>query len=177
MNNFNKIFKMIFEENGIKIIFTPSGSKKFNFSSFPPFEYNGVSVFQSSFHDDLNHVLNQLNIRTNKKYTLNDIFIIIKRGINEFKNQLKYKKFRNKQSFNIISKSYPEIKVACAIEINDIKNELIYLDFKDDNKLYHNDYFCFIYTVLLSYMHKKPLDYEIFVEENVNKEEINLFVE
>lgn len=95
---------------------------------------------------------------------MNDIFIIVKRGIDEYLKQSKNIKFNTKQSFNIILKSYKDIKVACAIEKNDIKSNLIFLEKDEDNKLYHNDYFCFIYTILESSMKKHSIDKELIVE-------------
>jgi hypothetical protein len=168
MNNLkNEYLKIIFEENGIKILCLPSEIKKFNFKSFTPFEYHSVSIFQSAMHEDINHVLNQLNKRMKYDYTIDDIFLIVKRGIDEFLKLNKTNKFNSKQSFNIISKSYPDIKIACAIERNLIKNDLIYLNPNEDNTLYHNEYFCFIYTVLQSSMKKHIIDKNLFVE-NVN---------
>jgi hypothetical protein len=169
MNSFeNEYLKIINEANNFKVIYLPSEIKKFNFKSFTPFEYKGVSIFQSSMRDDINHVIERLNERTNNTYTLNDIFVIVKRGIDEFLNLVKTQKFNSKQSFNIISKSYPNIKVICAIEKNLIKNELIYLNEADDHPLFYNDYFCFIYTILLSSMKKHDIDKNLFVEANEN---------
>lgn len=118
--------------------------------------------------DDINHVIERLNERSKNAYTLNDIFLIVKRGIDEFLKLVKTQKFNSKQSFNIISKSYSNIKVVCAIEKNLIKNELIYLNESDDHPLYHNDYFCFIYTILSSSMEKHDIDKNLFVESNEN---------
>ena len=177
MNKFEKEYlKIINEDNGLKILCLPSEIKKFNFKSFEPFEDHGVSIFQSAMHEDLNHVLNRLNKRSkaDKKYSLNDIFIIVKRGIDEYLKQCKNIRFNSKQSFNIISKSYSDIKIACAIEKNVIIDQLIYLDINDDNELYHNDYFCFIYTVLETKMKKHDIDKELIVESN---EIFNLYVE
>ncbi len=167
MNSFEiEYLKIINEENGIKTLYLPTEIKKFNFKSFTPFEYKGVSIFQSSMRDDINHVIERLNERSKNAYTLNDIFLIVKRGITEFLNLVKTQKFNSKQSFNIISKSYPNIKVVCAIEKNLIKNELIYLNKDDDHPLYHNDYFCFIYTILSASMKKHDIDKNLFVESN-----------
>ena len=176
MNEFEKEYlKIINEDSGIKILYLPNEIKKFNFKSFTPFEYHNVSIFQSAIHEDLNHVLNQLNKRNDKDYSLNDVFIIIKRGIDKYLELIKIENFNTKQSFNIISKSYSDIKIACSIEKNTIKEQLIYLNESDDNELYHNNYFCFIYTVLESSMKKRNIDKELIVE-NMNTE-INLYVE
>lgn len=165
LNNYEKAYlNIINEEVGIKVLYLPDRIIKFNFKSFNPFEYHNVSVFQSAMHNDINHVLYRLNERSKKQYTLNDIFIIVKRGIDEYLKQSKNIKFNTKQSFNIISKSYKDIKVACAIEKNDIKSNLIFLEKDEDNKLYHNDYFCFIYTILESSMKKHSIDKELIVE-------------
>lgn len=165
LNNYEKIYlNIINEEAGIKVLYLPNEIMKFNFKSFNPFEYHNVSVFQSATHNDINHVLNRLNERSKKHYKLNDIFAIIKRGIDEYLKQSKTTKFNTKQSFNIISKSYKDIRIACAIEKNTIKSDLIFLEKDEDNKLYHNDYFCFIYTILESTMKKRSIDRELIVE-------------
>ena len=110
MNTFEiEYLKIINEENGIKTLCFPTEIKKFNFKSFTPFEHKGVSIFQSSMRDDINHVIERLNERSKNDYTLNDIFLIVKRGIDEFLNLVKTQNFNSKQSFNIISKSYPNI--------------------------------------------------------------------
>lgn len=175
MNNYEKAYlNIISEEAGIKILYLPDKIMKFNFKSFKPFEYHNVSVFQSAMHNDINHVLNRLNERSKTQYTLNDIFIIVKRGIDEYLKQSKTIKFSAKQSFNIISKSYKDIKIACAIEKNNIKSDLIFLEKDEDNNLYHNDYFCFIYTILESSMKKHSIDKELIVESYNNM--FNLYV-
>ena len=172
----NNYFNIIHEDSGIKVLSLPREIKYFNFKSFPPFSYKNTSVFQSSLNTDIQHVIHQLNERSNNKYTLNDIFIIVKRGIDEFNKLKATMKFHSKQSFNIISKSYKEIKVACAIEKNTILDQLIYLNENDDNPLYHNEYFCFIYTVLEHNMKKHDIDKNLFVE-NINNDAITLYVD
>lgn len=176
MKKFDNLFsRLILESSEIKTLYLPSEVKHFNFKSFKPFSYKNVAIFQSALHEDINHVLERLNERSKHKYSLDDIFIIIKRGIDEFLQTAKVTNYKNKQSFNIISKTYSDIKIACAIEKNLIKNELFYLNDSDDDPLYHNDYFCFIYTILSRSMRKHLNDKELVVEHSEN--EITLFVE
>ena len=90
MNSFeNEYLKIINEANDFKVIYLPSEIKKFNFKSFTPFEYKCVSIFQSSMRDDINHVIERLNERSENAYTLNDIFLIVKRGIDKFLDLVK----------------------------------------------------------------------------------------
>lgn len=151
-----------------------------NEHTFKPFEYKNVFCAAANIcKSDLNHVLNRLNQRT--KATINDVFIVLKRGIDKFlelKNS-KYKDRRTK-SFHIISKSYPEFKLAIQIVRNDQKDIFRYIE-NNDEFFFNCSYICFLYTILKNNMEKKPLDDELFVESNtdstIKTKIINLYVD
>lgn len=135
-----------------------------NDHTFQPFEYKKIFCAAAATNKDLNHVLTQLFNRTNN--TLNDIFIVLKRGIDKF-IQLKNTKYKDRRtkSFHIISKQYCDFKLAVQIVRNDQKDIFKYLE--NSSEFFFNcDYICFLYTVLTPEMNKKPLDDELFVENS-----------
>ena len=138
-----------------------------NDHTFKPFEYKKMFCAASALNEDLDHVLTQLFDRTNN--TLDDIFIVLKRGIDKFL-ELKNKKYKDRRtkSFHIISKEYNNFKLAIQIVRNDQKDIFKYLENKDDF-FFECDYICFLYTILEPNMNKKPMDDELFVEEINNK--------
>lgn len=142
-----------------------------NEHTFPPFEYNKVFVAASNLcENDIDHVLTRLTGRT--KASLDDVFIILKRGVDKFLSlqKSKYKNTRIK-SFHVISKSYPDFKLVVLIVRNDQKDIFRYLENK--NEFFFNcNYCCFLHTILKTYMKKRPIDDELYVEETkLNNEE------
>jgi hypothetical protein len=131
---------------------------------FPPFEYNRTFVAAASTCEtDINHVLTRLHGRTNA--ALNDVFIILKRGIDKFL-QLQKTKYKNTRvkSFHIISKSYPDFKLVVLMVRNDQKDIFRYLE--NNKEFFFNcNYCCFLHTILKTHMLKRPIDDELFVEE------------
>lgn len=135
-----------------------------NEHTFLPFEYNRVFVAAANTCEtDINHVLTRLKSRTTA--TLDDVFIILKRGINKFLElqKTKYKNTRIK-SFHVISKSYPDFKLVILIVRNDQKDIFRYLENKEEF-FFNCNYCCFLHTILKNKMLKRPIDDELFVEE------------
>ena len=137
---------------------------KINDHTFSPFKYKKVFCAASSLNKDLDHILSRLFKRTDN--TLDDIFVVLKRGIDKFlevKNK-KYKERRTK-SFHIISNEFKNFKLAIQIVRNDQKDIFKYLE-NTNEFFYECDYICFLYIVLIPKMIKKQLDDELFVEDN-----------
>ena len=160
MNSFNEVYLKILKEDKNYFGF------QINDHTFKPFEYKKVFCVASSLNKDLDHVLTQLFNRTDN--TLDDVFIVLKRGIDKFLelSKTKYKERRTK-SFHIISKEYKDFKLAIQIVRNDQKDMFKYLE-NPSEFFFECDYVCFLYTVLEPKMKKKPMDDELLVEENDN---------
>lgn len=156
---FNEVYQKIIMETQFTSAY---GSYKINENTFQPFKYKDVLICASDLNCDINHILSRLKSRSNISYNLNDIFTITKRGIDKFLTSSKYSN-KNVKSFHIISKSYPDIKVAIEIEKNKVKDM-----FNNSHEIYSAKYICFIFTVLTSTMNKKPLDDELLVESKNN---------
>ena len=160
MNSFNDVYLKILNEekcyNGFQI----------NDQSFKPFEYKKVFCAPSRLNKDLNHVLNQLLKRTDN--TLDDVFIVLKRGLDKFLTMSKTKyKDRRTKSFHVISKEYSDFKLVIQIVRNNQKDIFKYME--DPSEFFYDcDYVCFLYTILEPTMSKKPTDDELFVEETDN---------
>lgn len=157
MNSFDEAYLKILNEH--KNYF----GYEINDETFTPFEYKSVYCCASYLNKNINHVLERLKSRTNND--LNDIFIVLKRGIDKFL-QLSKTKYKNriKNSFHIISKEYKNFKLVIEITKNQQKDILKYLENQSDF-FYKCDYICFLYTILESNMIKKSLDDELYVEE------------
>jgi len=143
-----------------------------NDHTFTPFEYKNVFCCASCLNKDINHVLTRLFTRTTAN--INDIFIVLKRGIDKFL-QLKDNKYKNRRikTFHIISKSYPNFKLVIQIVRNDQKDIFKYLE--NTNEVFFNcNYICFLYTILINDMEKRESDDELFVESSTNNKNINI---
>ena len=166
MNSFNDVYLKILNEekcyNGFQI----------NDQSFKPFEYKKVFCAPSRLNKDLNHALNRLLKRTDN--TLEDVFIVLKRGLDKFLTMAKTKyKDRRTKSFHIISKEYANFKLVIQIVRNNQKDIFKYME--DLSEFFYDcDYVCFLYTILEPTMTKKPKDDELFVEENSNNSTENI---
>ena len=139
-----------------------------NDQAFKPFEYKKVFCASSILNTDLNHVLSRLLKRTNNTYTLEDVFIVLKRGLDKFLTMAKTKyKDRRTKSFHIISKEYSDFKLVIQIVRNNQKDIFKYME--DPSEFFYDcDYVCFLYTILEPTMAKKPTDDELVVEETSN---------
>ena len=155
--NFNELYLNILKEDKNYFGF------QINEYTFEPFEYKKVFCAASSLNKDLNHVLSRLLNRTDN--TLDDIFIVLKRGLDKFLtlSKTKYKERRTK-SFHIISKEYKDFKLVIQIVRNGQKDIVKYVE-NPSEFFYGCDYVCFLYTILKPKMTKKPTDDELFVEE------------
>lgn len=143
-----------------------------NEHTFKPFEYKKIFCAASSLNKDLNHILTQLFKRTDN--TIDDVFTVLKRGIDKFLEQ-KNKKYndRRTKSFHIISREFNDFKLAIQIVRNDQKDIFKYLE-NQSEFFYNCEYICFLYTVLKPDMIKKPTDDELFVENNSENQLIEI---
>lgn len=172
LEKFNNLCNLILET------FKAVGYKKIysiNDETFTPFVYKNIYVCASALNNDKNHAIIRLLKRT--KYTLDDLFNLIKDGIDEFYKN-KYQDLFNKstkfekteQNFVILSKSKPDIKICILISKN-----TAYDLFKNEHKEFHTSkYICFIHTILDEYMIPHSNDIKIFIEEVKNEIELNV---
>ena len=170
MNLFNDLYLKILNEAKNYYGF------QINEHTFEPFEYKKIFCAASSLNKDLDHVLTRLLKRTDN--TLDDIFIVLKRGLDKFLTMAKTKyKERRTKSFHIISKEYTNFKLVIQIVRNDQKDIFKYVE-NPSEFFYGCDYVCFLYTILEPRMTKKPTDDELFVEEiNNNSNEEIIYVD
>lgn len=162
MNKFENIYYKIINE--IKHITSPDRDYKINDDAFKPILYKDICICVSALNPDPFHVLNRLNIRTNKKYSIDTIITIIKRYIDKdpkLKNIFKDKN-RSIYSCSIQSKEFNDIKIQVMFEINKARDI-----FSSD--IENAKYFCFIYTVLSSDMKENKND-KILITESINLE-------
>ena len=160
MNLFNDVYLKILNEEKNYYGFQISDH------TFKPFEYKKIFCAASSLNKDLDHVLNRMLSRTDN--TLEDVFIVLKRGLDKFltMSKTKYKERRTK-SFHVISKEYSNFKLVIQMVRNDQKDICKYAE--DPSEFFWGcNYVCFLYTILEPRMSKKPTDDELFVEENNN---------
>lgn len=156
MLNFNDVLRNIICEDVYNI----------NDKVFKPFAYKNVIIAASNLNKDPYHLTNRLNQRS-KNYSLNDVFIIVKRGIDHYLNDKELKQFHKRtKSFSIISKSYSDIIVSCTIEQNKLY-DMFDINSKDIFKT--SRYICFIYTILDKTMKTKVNDKQILTEEIGNE--------
>ncbi len=132
---------------------------------FKPFVYKGVLI-AASMNNDPYHLTNRLKQR-GKEYVLDDVFIIVKRGIDHYLNDKELKQFHDRtKSFSFRSKLYPNIIVSCTIEQNKL-HDMFDIDSKDIFK--SSKYICFIYTILDKDMKTKVNDKQVLTEEIGNE--------
>lgn len=156
MNEFKKIyFESILQLNkNILEIKSDVNGKKYSYSfnmnkiyDFPEI-YRNVSVFLSAKNTDIFHFVKRHADKTRNasEITLIDIKKIIHQAINFYLNNKN--KFNFNQSFLIISKKFPNIKIPIQMTKNNIYTiDKMELSEKFEN-LFFSDYFCFVYTIL-----------------------------
>lgn len=147
MNLFNDVYLKILNEGKNYYGF------QINDYTFKPFEYKKIFCAASSLNKDLAHVLSRMLSRTDN--TLEDVFIVLKRGLDKFltMSKTKYKERRTK-SFHIISKEYSNFKLVIQMVRNDQKDIFKYAE--DPSEFFWScNYICFLYTILEPRMSKK----------------------
>ena len=162
MDKFEDAYNNIINE--MKHITGPNKNYKINDEAFEPIMYKNVCICASSLNSDKFHVLKQVKERSNGKYSINDVIIIIKRYIDKdplLKNLFKDKN-RTIYSCSIQSKEFNDIKVQVMFELNEARD--IFSDGIAKAK-----YFCFIYTILSNKMEENKND-EVLITESINLE-------
>lgn len=141
-----------------------------NDETFVPFVYKDFYVCASYLNTDKDHIITRLKSRT--KYTISDIFLLIKQGIDKFladkyeqifKNNTTHKFEKTEQNFCILSKSKPDVKIGILISKN-----TAYDPFKTDHsEFYSAKYICFVHTILDKTMIPHKDDKQLIVENKL----------
>ena len=106
MLKFQEFFKLIYEHIGSKITSIPCDYQ--NKGNKVHIEYSDKNIPQDQIHHSIKQFLQRSN------YTLQDFYLILQRGVDDFLTNSKNKRFRNTYkpiSFYIISNSFNKIKI------------------------------------------------------------------